>query len=67
MRPDPERPTPLYATWRGMIAFTAVETLGIVAFWTWRDGFSWGAVLGGFVIGALTFATLAVVRRSRGS
>ncbi len=67
MRPIPERPTPVYAPWRGMIAFATVEAVALVAFWTWLGGFSWGAVLGGLVIGALTFAALAVIRRSRGS
>ncbi len=67
MRCDKQRLPAVVAPWQSAIALAAVVGVGQVLFWAWRDGPDWGDVLGGLVIGVLTFATLAAVRRVRGS
>ncbi len=64
MRPDRQRPSPAFAGWPGMVAFAVLEAVVITAFFAWRDGFGVGDVLAGLVIGALTLAVLAVIRRT---
>ncbi len=55
------------ATWRSMMALAVVVTVALVIFWAGRDGLAWGDVLGGLVIGVLTFATLVALSRFRHS
>ena len=65
MRPDPQPTGAASAGWPGMIALAAAVAAALVAFFALRDGFDWGDVLGGLVIGALTLAVLAALRRYR--
>jgi hypothetical protein len=67
MRPDKQRPPALPTTWRSMIAFALIVAVALIVSWAWRDGLSWGDVIGGLVTGAVTFATLAALRQFRGS
>ena len=62
MRPDRKRPEPMSATRRDILVPATFIAVPVVVFWIWRDGFSWGDVLGGLVIWTLTAATLAAMR-----
>ena len=64
MRPDRQGPAPAFAGWPAMVAFAVLEAVVIIAFFAWRDGFGLGDVLAGLVIGAVTLAILAVMRRT---
>ncbi len=65
MHLDQKGGVPVATTWQGMIAFSAIVALAVFLFWLWRDGFAWGDVLGAVLIGVLTFAVLAALRRFR--
>ena len=67
MRPERKRDPAFPATWRRMIALAVVVALALILFWAGRDGLEWGDVLGGLVIGVLTFATLVALSRLRRS
>jgi hypothetical protein len=63
MRPDKQQLPAVVATWRSMIALAVVVAVTLVIFWAWRDGLDPGDLVGGLVTGALTFGTLAALRR----
>ncbi len=66
-RLDKKRHPTVAATWRSMIALAVVVAMALVIFWAGRDGLAWGDVLGGLIVGVLTFATLAAMHRFRRS
>jgi hypothetical protein len=67
MYPDKKRTPTVVATWRGMIALAIVVAVASVISWVWRDDFAWGDVLGGLLVGVLTFTALAALRWFHGS
>ena len=66
-RPDKSRRPAIVATWGSMIALAVVVAVVLVIVWAWRDGLDPGDLLGGLVIGLLTFGTLAALRAFRSS
>lgn len=62
MRPEKNRSVFGSATWRNTIAFATIAAVAILAFWIWRDGVSWGAVLGALLIWVVAFGTVAALR-----
>jgi cation transporter-like permease len=67
MGPEKQQLPAVLATWRSMITLAVVVAAALVIFWSWRDGFDPGDLLGGLVTGVLTFVTLAALRRLRTS
>lgn len=62
MRPDKHHPAPRYATRQNTIALPTIVAVAVAAYWVWRDGFSWGDLLGGLLIWVVAFGTLAALR-----
>ena len=58
---------PFVATWWSMIALAVVVAVALVSVWAWRDGLDPGDLLGGLVVGLLTFVALAALRAFRRS
>ena len=62
MPTDKNRPASLVATQQSVFVLPTVVAVVIIAYWVWRDGFSWGDLLGGLLIWVGTCATLALLR-----
>lgn len=63
MAQDQRSTMPVLVGWGGVITVAVVVALAVFAFFVLRDGFQVGDIVGGLVIGVVTFAVLAVVRR----
>ncbi len=67
MRSDKQHLPAVAATCSSMLTLAVVVAVALIIFWAWRDGFDPGDLLGGLIIGVLTFLTLAALRWLRNS
>lgn len=49
--------------WRSALLIACLIAVVLIAFFILRDGFGWGDIVGGLIIGVMTLAVLEVVRR----